>query len=84
MATLTICTIELIAKAPPKKGYPVNPTIYGEHLRKARMDLKLTQKELAIMLEVYTSTINKWERRGVTPKGNNRIKIIEIMNTMCI
>ena len=76
---LTICTIDLTAPAPLKKGYPINPTNYGEHLRKIRMDLNLTQRELATILEVYTSSIDKWERGETEPNIKNRQKIIEFL-----
>jgi len=76
---LTICTLELTATWRPRLGYPSLPSRYGEHLRKGRLDLNLTQKELALILEVYESTIDKWERLGVVPQEHNRIKIKEFL-----
>ena len=75
----TICEIELFANAPKPKGYPTNPQTYGEHLKKARFDLDLTQGELARILEVYTSTIDKWERQKIKPNINNREGIISFL-----
>ena len=76
---MTICTLELQAFWQPSKGYPSQPSRYGEYLRKARLDLNLTQRELALILEVYTSTIDKWERQGMIPQECNRIKIKEFL-----
>ena len=76
---LTICTLELTATWQSSRGYPSLPSRYGEHLRKGRLDLNLTQKELALILEVYESTIDKWEREGVIPQENNQVKIKEFL-----
>ena len=76
---MTICTLELKATWQPSKGYPSQPSRYGEHLRKGRLDLNLTQRELALILEVYESTIDKWERQGMIPQEHNRIKIKEFL-----
>ena len=48
-------------------------------IRRARMDLNLTQKELATILEVYTSTIDKWERQRTVPNEISKIKIKEFL-----
>lgn len=76
---MTICTLELTASWQPRQGYPSLPSRYGEHLRKGRLDLHLTQRELAIILEVYESTIDKWERQGMIPQEHNQIKIKEFL-----
>jgi ribosome-binding protein aMBF1 (putative translation factor) len=76
---LTICTLELQAFWQPSKDYPSQPSRYGEHLRKGRLDLQLTQRELALILEVYESTIDKWERQGIIPQEHNQIKIKEFL-----
>ncbi|WP_367180640.1 helix-turn-helix domain-containing protein [uncultured Kordia sp.] len=72
---LTICTLELTAKAPPKKGYPIAPVTYGDYFKQARMDYGYTQVELAMELEVYKSTIDKWERNATIPNYINKQKI---------
>jgi len=43
------------------------------------MDLNLTQKELATTLGVYTSTIDKWERKQTVPNAISKIKIKEFL-----
>jgi len=69
---LTICTINLSARAPYKKGYPLKPITYGDYLKQARLDIGYTQFELSLELGVYTSTIDKWERGICEPKGKNK------------
>jgi len=77
--TLTICTINLIAKSPLKKGYPSNPTSYGGYMRQERMDCGFTQSDLANIFGVYKSTVDKWERGATSPNEDNRNKIIEFL-----
>ena len=76
---LTICTLELTAKAPLRKGYPVNPASYGGYLKQARLDSCLTRLELGLELEVYESAIDKWERGVVEPSSLNKQKIIQFL-----
>jgi len=77
--SLTICELELTASAPHKKGYPLNPSTYGEFLKCARLDNKLTRLELALIFEVYESTIDKWERGITIPNSENKQKIIKYL-----
>ena len=78
-ATLTICTIELTAQAPPKKGYPLVPQSYGDYIKQFRLDYGYTQFEMAMEFEVYKSTIDKWERGTCNPNEENQQKIIEFL-----
>ncbi len=77
--SLTICTLELQANTLPKKGYPSELSHYGAVIRRARMDLNLTQKDLATTLGVYTSTIDKWERQRTVPNEISKVKIKEFL-----
>jgi len=76
---LTVCDIELNAPAPYKKGYPTHPTTYGEYMRQTRMDYGFTQKDIAEILNVYTSTIDKWERGVAIPNKINQNQIIHFL-----
>lgn len=60
--------IRLVAKRPPPPGYPLNPTMLGDHLRKKRLDLGLSQKDLAAQLQVTTGTICNWEMSHFSPQ----------------
>jgi len=76
---LTICDIELTAKAPKRKGYPINPTTYAEYMRQSRLDHRLTQYDMSQIFKVYTSTIDKWERGVTEPNEFNKNQIIEFL-----
>jgi DNA-binding transcriptional regulator YiaG len=45
------------------KPYPSNPVSLGDHLRKQRLDQRLTQPEVAVKLGVSLATVVKWEIR---------------------
>ncbi len=76
---MTICEIELEATKPLPKGYPVNPTSIGDYLKQYRIAHDYTAFELALELEVYDSTIYKWEHGLTEPTPKNTNKIIEFM-----
>ena len=64
---------------PHRKGYPDKPKSYGSYLKQARLDDCLTRFELAVELEVYESTIEKWERGQTVPNTQNKQKIIQFL-----
>lgn len=76
---MTICDIELTATAAPKKGYPQVPSSYGDFLKQVRLNNCLTRFELGLELEVYESTINKWERGATKPNIKNKQKITQFL-----
>ncbi|WP_299223190.1 helix-turn-helix transcriptional regulator [uncultured Psychroserpens sp.] len=76
---LTICDIEMEASAPLPKGYPVNPRTLGDYLKQYRIDNGYTAFEVSLELEVYESTIHKWEGGDSKPTPKNKQKIIEFM-----
>ncbi|WP_286833460.1 helix-turn-helix transcriptional regulator [Sphingobacterium sp. UBA7038] len=49
-------------------SYPKNPTSIGEHIRKKRMELKLFQKDLAVLFGVSEDCITYWENNRSTPQ----------------
>jgi len=53
---------------PIDSSYPKNPTSIGEHIRKKRMELKLFQKDLAILFGVSEDCITYWENSRSTPQ----------------
>ena len=77
--TLTICELELTAKVPHKKGYPTHPKTYGDYMRQLRLDCNLTQHDLSLTLNVYKSTIDKWERGITKPNNYNKYQIIKFL-----
>ena len=47
--------------------YPKRPKNFGERLRKKRMDLGLTMKEVAQRAQVTETTVYNWEVRNIKP-----------------
>jgi site-specific DNA recombinase len=64
---LPICHLRLSAPKPPPKGYPKAPKTIGQHLRKRRMDLGLTQRAVAEHLGVDPMSVWLWEHDRVLP-----------------
>jgi len=54
-------------KALIHKEYNFEPTTLGEHVRKKRLILGLTQKEAATLLEVNPWTVKNWEKGHTKP-----------------
>ncbi|WP_299272523.1 helix-turn-helix transcriptional regulator [uncultured Psychroserpens sp.] len=76
---LTICGISLEAAAPLPKGYPSKTTTLGDYLKQYRIDNCYTAFEVSLELNVYESTIHKWEGGDSKPTPKNKQKIIEFM-----
>jgi len=53
---------------PSKAGYPTDPKSLGEHIRKARMDRGLLQKDVAELFGVSEDTITYWENERSYPQ----------------
>ncbi len=64
---------------PKPSGYNINPVTLGDHLKQYRLEHGYTVNELSMELNVYYSTIYKWESNEAQPKGKNLNKIIEFM-----
>ena len=67
MVALPFCHVEIKAKRPLSKAYPREPVTIGDHIRKRRLDLKMTQKQLAEELGVSEGTVWNWERNRTEP-----------------
>ena len=61
MVSLPICNIVLKAIKPERKPYPKELITYGDHLRKKRLDLNLSQPQVAKIINVTTDSITNWE-----------------------
>jgi transcriptional regulator with XRE-family HTH domain len=59
--------VRLHAKKPVSKAYPNELVTVGDHIRKRRLDLKLTQKEVGTVLGVDESTVWNWESSKAEP-----------------
>jgi transcriptional regulator with XRE-family HTH domain len=63
------------------KNYPTAPKTLGEYLRLKRVDLELSQRKLAEMLDIgITDTaVEKWEKRQNRSTESHRRRIIEFL-----
>ena len=59
--------MRLHAKKPVSRAYPSSLKTIGDHIRKRRLDLKLTQKQVAERLGVDEATIWNWETGKTEP-----------------
>jgi len=76
---LPICNIVLKAVKPERKPYPKELNTYGDHLRKKRLDLNLSQPQVAKIINVTTDSITNWELNRGTPNLNLIPKIISFL-----
>jgi DNA-binding transcriptional regulator YiaG len=58
----------------PEKSIRIAPA----SLRKHRQRLRLSQREMGLLLNVSTLTVCKWESGNTTPRGQNRKTIAEL------
>lgn len=58
--------------------YPKNPKNFGEMIRKKRMDMRLTMRDIAERLGVSETTVYNWEIRNRKPyrKTEEKLKVI--------
>jgi len=59
--SLPFCYFSLSAKRPLNSAYPKKLVTLGDHIRKRRLDLGLTQKEVGSRLGVTESAVWNWE-----------------------
>lgn len=71
------CEINLLEFNPK---YPKHPKNFGERLRKRRMDLGLTMREIAERLEVSETTVYNWEARNIKPCRRTEEKLKAILD----
>ncbi|HZK95263.1 MAG TPA: helix-turn-helix transcriptional regulator [Prolixibacteraceae bacterium] len=79
MVSLPICHIILKALKPERKPYPKELNTYGDHLRKKRLDLNLSQPQVAKIINVTTDSITNWELNRGTPTLTLIPKIISFL-----
>jgi len=60
--------------------YPKNPKTFGEMIRKKRMDLRLTMREIAERLGVSETTVYNWEIRNRKPYRRTEEKLRATLN----
>ena len=53
------------------------PTTFAEHVRKRRLELKLSQKQLAKVLDTTHDTISSWELGLSKPQAKYRARVVK-------
>ena len=76
--TLPICNILLTVLKPERKPYPKELNTYGDQLRKKRLDLNLSQTQVAKIINA-TDSITNWELNRTEPNLNQIPKIISFL-----
>jgi DNA-binding transcriptional regulator YiaG len=61
---------EFKAKKPIRSDYPNNPSTIGDYIKKRRLDLHLTQNQIAVKLLVTEDCIRNWENGNAYPQIN--------------
>ena len=79
MVSLPICNIVLNALKPERKPYPKELKTYGDHLRKKRLDLNLSQPQVAKIINVTADSITNWELNRGKPILSFIPKIISFL-----
>jgi len=59
--------------------YPKNPKNFGEMIRKKRMDLRLTMREIAERIGVSETTVYNWEIKNRKPYSKTEEKLKTIL-----
>ena len=78
---LPFCYKTLTAKKPSEKPYPRELVTLGDHLRKRRLDLNLLQRDVAVLLDVDTTTITNWENGRCGPTLRLIPRIVDFLGT---
>ncbi len=73
---MPFCSVQLSAKRPPNPAYPKELKTIGDHLRKRRLDLGLSQKKVAATLGVSLLTITGWKLGRYGPQRSHLPAII--------
>ncbi len=79
MVALPICQITLKASKPNEKPYPKELVTIGDHIKKKRLDLNLTQNDVAKQIGVKEESVYNWENNRSKPKVYLLPKIIKFL-----
>ncbi|MHB9036012.1 MAG: helix-turn-helix domain-containing protein [Armatimonadota bacterium] len=64
---LPFCKVVLCAQKPFPPDYPAQPTTIGEHIKRRRYELRMTQQQVAEFFGIAHSTISGWESNATVP-----------------
>jgi transcriptional regulator with XRE-family HTH domain len=63
-----------------KKPFDFEPQTLGEQIKKRRLELGLSQKDVGKMLCVTSFTVLNWEKGKTEPLGRLMRRILDFMN----
>ena len=69
MVALPFLEVSLKAEKPIHLRSPEKLVTIGDHIKKRRIELGLTQQELASILGINESTLHNWEQSCAKPRG---------------
>ena len=61
------------------RGIGAEPKTIGEHMRRKRVDMGLTNVELAQILAVAYQTVERWEHNRCPMKPKHRAKVVAFL-----
>ena len=76
---MTFPSLTLKAKKPPSPLYPKSLNTIGNHLKKAKLDRGLFQKQVAKEIVVDPFTVLNWETGATNPKFRYLAAIIQFL-----
>jgi len=71
--------VALWAQKPPSAAYPKEIKTIGDHLKKKRLDLQMTQKDVAAKLQTTVCTYRGWERNQRNPSFRYVPRIVKFL-----
>ena len=76
---LPFCHLAFRAQKPLSEAYPKELKTLGDHLRKRRLDLALTQKDVADRLGADETSVWNWEKNRSSPALRFVPRVIEFL-----
>lgn len=73
------CQIQLLGKKPSSPAYPAELNTLGDHLRNKRLDIGLSQADIARVLKASETMVTVWELNQNEPTAKFAKKIIEFL-----
>ena len=63
-----LCRVTLRGRKSRPPGYPEHPKTVGEHLKRARLDSGLPQRQVAEAIGFHHASLLNWQRGRAEPK----------------
>lgn len=76
---MPICQIVLKAGKPLNSAYPLSLRTIGDHIKKRRVSLGLTQKAVANLISVNECTVTNWEKNYSHPRIKYMPQILDFL-----